>query len=81
MGSLPGRSQLARVIVKQIQAIAFSTDMSFYKFGHPPLPSMERETPLCMISLTNVNVSYQRVTPTWFSESFPHTQMTQRDIF
>ena len=44
---------------------------SFRRFGHPPLPGTAKEMPLQMeISLTNGNVSYKNVNPTWFSESF-----------
>ena len=39
------------------------------RFDHLFLPSIEREIPLQMeISLVNINVSYKRVPPTWFSE-------------
>ena len=42
---------------------------SFRRFGHPPLPGTAKEMPLQMeISLTNGNVSYKNVNPTWFSE-------------
>ena len=57
---------------------AFSIDKCFKRFGHPPLPGTVREMPLQMeISLTNVNVSYQRVTSTRFSEFLLYLKLVQ----
>ena len=56
------------MVVMKIWVSAFSISKSFYKFIHPFLPGLERETTLQIeIPLINPNISYRRLT-SQFSE-------------